>query len=403
VTPTVAALGATSFLTDVASEMVASVLPLYLTLGLGLPIGAIGVVDGLQQATVMAARPLGGIVADRTGRPKRVAVGGYGISAVARGGLAVGAVAGIVGWWIVVWALATDRVGKGIRTGPRDALISRSAPTGALAAAFGVHRCLDTAGALGGPLLALVLLGEDGRAFDAVLVTAALIGVAGLAVITLLVEDPQGRTAAEKPAAAIGAAHLVRRPAVGRLLAAAGVLGLGAVPDSMLSLAVITTTGLPLRWFPLLATATAATFVVLAVPLGHVADRVGHRRMLLGGHLLLVPVLGLVAASAASPAAPLPVPPTVVLVGFALALHGAHYAATDGVLAAMASARSAPEARSTVLSLASTANLGGRLAGAAIVGVLWHAVGLGTALGLAAGMCFLGVVAAARLLGDASP
>ncbi|MDY7104424.1 MAG: MFS transporter [Actinomycetota bacterium] len=415
------ALGATSFLTDVASEMVASILPLYLTLGLGLPVGAVGVVDGLGQATTMAVRPLGGLAADRTRRPKRVATGGYALSAAARTGLAAAAVTGMVGWWTIVTALVTDRVGKGVRTAPRDALISLSAAPARLATAFGLHRALDTAGALAGPLLAIVLLGPDGRAFDAVLVTSALVGIGGVAVISLVVRDRGGLPA---PTAATGTGatgttagattaeatttaatttgpgtapatirRRLREPGVRRLLGAAAVLGLTAIPDSLLFLAVVTTTDLPLRWFPLLPVASAATFVVLAVPLGRLADRLGRRTTLLGGHAALAVVTAAVALAATDGA------PTVALIAVALAVHGAHYAATDGVLAALASVTSPPQARSTVLSLTSTASVGGRLTGAAVVGLLWHAVGLGTALWLASGSSLVAVVIAARLLG----
>ena len=153
VSANVVALGMVSLVTDVSSEMVTAVLPLYLVLGLGLNPLQFGLLDGLYAGATALVRVLGGHLADRWRRLKAVAGFGYGLSAVCKLGLvAAGSSVAAIG---VV--LAADRTGKGLRTGPRDALISLSSEPGTLGRSFGVHRALDTVGAFLGPLVAMAV------------------------------------------------------------------------------------------------------------------------------------------------------------------------------------------------------------------------------------------------------
>src|SRR4051794_12572358 len=148
ISPTVWALGFTSMLTDVSSEMVASVLPMYLVLQLGISPVAFGVIDGLYQGIAALVRIAGGVLADRSRRYKELAAVGYGLSAACRLLiLAAGAA-----WTTIAGVVAIDRIGKGLRTAPRDALISLRSRSEDLATAFGVHRALDAAGAFIGPV-----------------------------------------------------------------------------------------------------------------------------------------------------------------------------------------------------------------------------------------------------------
>ena len=146
-------LGVVSFFTDISSEMVATILPLYLVYTLGFTPLQFGVVDGLQQGAAALVRVAGGFAADRTRRHKEVAWVGYAISAFSRLGLLVAQSVSALGALVFL-----DRTGKGIRTAPRDALISLSSERDELGTAFGVHRALDTAGAMLGPLIAFNLL-----------------------------------------------------------------------------------------------------------------------------------------------------------------------------------------------------------------------------------------------------
>src|SRR5262249_53861107 len=153
VAPNVAWLGVTSMITDVSSEMVASVLPLYLTARLGFTALQFGAADGLLQVATACMALVGALVADRWRRYRELAGSGYALSAASRLGLL-----SATGWFPTLGWLGADRIGKGVRTGPRDALISLSAPRGRLGEAFGLHRALDTVGALIGPLGAVALL-----------------------------------------------------------------------------------------------------------------------------------------------------------------------------------------------------------------------------------------------------
>src|SRR4051812_24626865 len=176
-------------LTDVSSEMVAAVLPLYLTAQVGLSVFAYGFVDGLYQGVSALVRMAGGYAGDRNGHPKWIAVLGYGLSAVSRIALlpahGLAAITGVI---------TGDRLGKGLRTAPRDALIAEASDPKMLGRAFGVHRTLDTIGAALGPLAAFALLALVPGSYDSVFVTSFVFALIGLAVLVLFV--PNLRTGA---------------------------------------------------------------------------------------------------------------------------------------------------------------------------------------------------------------
>jgi hypothetical protein len=186
VSRTVWGLGFTSFFTDISSEMVSSVLPIYLVLHLRLNPVAFGVVDGLYQGIGALVRVASAFVADRWHSYKAVAAAGYAISAACKLGLL--AVGGL--WTALAAVIAVDRTGKGIRTAPRDALISLSSPRRDLARAFGAHRALDAGGAMLGPLASFVLLMWLPGAFDMVFVVSFCTAMIGLGVILCFVENP---------------------------------------------------------------------------------------------------------------------------------------------------------------------------------------------------------------------
>jgi len=153
VSSVVITLGIVSMLTDVSSESVAAILPLYITSAMGLSTIAYGFIDGLYQGVSAFVRIGGGWVADRADRPKWVAFAGYGLSAIAKVWLLLAS-----GFAAIAAVVAVDRIGKGIRTAPRDALITASSAPANLGHSFGVHRMLDTIGAAVGPLLAFLVL-----------------------------------------------------------------------------------------------------------------------------------------------------------------------------------------------------------------------------------------------------
>jgi MFS family permease len=381
VSGTVVLLGLTSLFTDVSSEMVAAVLPLFATTQLALSPLAYGVVDGLYQGVSALVRVAGGFVADRSRRPKAVATLGYGLSAVSKlGMLAVGSGAALTS------AVAADRIGKGIRTAPRDALIAASSDQRMLGRAYGAHRALDTAGALTGPLLAFVILAAIPGGFDTVFLVSFAAALVGLAILVLLVPDLRPPKAAQHPSLR-ALAGLVRQPPVRRLLAAAALLSLVTVGDGFLYLALQRREEFAVAYFPLLFVGTAVTYLALAVPLGRLADRFGRLRVFLAGHVLLATAY-LLAGGAVSGAA---------TVFACLACLGAYYAATDGVLAA-ATAGVVPERlRASGLALAQTTVATGRLLAALAFGAAWTWVGrdlalLGFTVALLAGLSISSVL-----------
>jgi len=175
VSRTVLLLGVTSMLTDISSEMVTTILPLYLVYSLGMSPLQFGVIDGIQQGASSLVRVFGGFFADRRGRYKEVAVVGYGLSAFTRIALLVAGRS----WSLIGGVIFLDRTGKGIRTAPRDALISLSTPEEDLGTAFGVHRALDTAGAMIGPVIAFAVLYAAPHGFHSIFVLSFCFALVG--------------------------------------------------------------------------------------------------------------------------------------------------------------------------------------------------------------------------------
>ncbi|MFI8288542.1 MFS transporter [Streptomyces sp. NPDC085614] len=433
VPPTVLALGTVSLITDVSTEMVTAVLPLYLVIGLGLSPLGFGVLDGLQNGVSALVQLTGGHLADRVRNHKLIAGIGYGLSALGKPLLLVHNL-GALGA-----ALTLDRTGKGLRTAPRDAMISLSAPPERQGRVFGVHRAMDTTGALLGPVLAFLILGVAAGGYDAVFAVSGCVAALGVLVLVLFVPGRQGRAAAgpapggseaggpdaappagdtagtarvpaartaeDPPAAEAGATEadaavpapprpdlraalgLLRGRRLRSLFVCAVLLGLTTVSDAFLYLLVQRRTGIGEQWFPLLPLGTAAVFLLLAMPLGRLSDRIGRRTVFLTGHagLLLAYALLLWAPST-------PFVPYLVLL-----LHGAFYAATDGVLPAAVAATVPEGLRASGLALVGTGQALARFSCSLAFGAAWAAWGDGPALAAAA----LGLVCCATVAGAA--
>ncbi len=351
-------LGFTSLFTDISSEMVASILPAYLVLELGLSPMAFGAIDGLYQGVGSLVRWLGGVAGDRTRRHKELAAAGYALSACCRIGLLF-----VGGAWNAVMALvAIDRVAKGFRTAPRDALISLSTHQSHLATAFGVHRALDATGALLGPLVAFAVLAASPRAFDQVFVISFSFALVGLAVILLFVENPAVEvtqpTGQRARAGLLAPLHDVQ---FRRTLITACVLALATISDAFVYLLLQRHAKFGAPVFPLLAAATAVSYVVLALPAGRIADRVGRGTVFIAGHVALLGVYAMLWQTDAG----------VFSAGVCVVLLGSYYAMTDGVLAAAASAVLAAPVRGTGLALLGTAVSLSRLTGSLLFGWVW--------------------------------
>jgi MFS family permease len=380
---TVVLLGVTSLLTDISAEMVATVLPLYLVYVAGLTPLQFGLIDGVYRGAAALVGLASGYAADRRRRHKEIAAVGYGLSAACKLALVgVGGAVGAIGAIVML-----DRIGKGIRTAPRDALISLSSSRAGLGTAFGVHRAMDTTGAMLGPLIAFGLLALAPLAFESVFLVSFCFALAGLGVIALLVPSRAVPAASAPTPSFRGAARLLVIPRFGGLVVAAVLLGVATISDAFLYLALQRHLDLPPTAFPLLFVGASLVYMLLAVPLGRLADRVGRGRVFLAGNALLLPVY----ASLLVPSAGLP---TLVL---ALGLVGASYAATDGVLAALGSAALPDEVRASGLAVLTTATNLARFAASLAFGALWTFAGLQTAV-LACGVALTGAIVASGLL-----
>ncbi|MCX4574591.1 MFS transporter [Streptomyces sp. NBC_01571] len=425
VAPTVLALGTVSLITDVSSEMVTAVLPLYLVAGLGLSPLGFGLLDGIYNGFSALVRLVGGHLADRGGgRHKWVAGFGYGLSAACKPLLLLAHSLTPIGL-----VLAADRTGKGLRTAPRDALISLSSTPATRGRAFGVHRAMDTAGALLGPLVAFLILRATVDGYDAVFTVSFCVAVVGVLVLVLFVpgdtrtkagarpprsteatrpagsaeatqsahsrettefeppptgENPAGTTA---PPTLRAALSLLATPAVRRISLCSLLLGLATVSDAFVFLLLQRRLGVPDRWFALLPLGTAAAFLLLAVPLGRLADRIGSRRLFLAGHGALLLVYALLLSAWHGTALPYVV----------LLLHGGFYAATDGVLMAAASESVPEELRSSGLALVQTGQALARFVCSLGFGAAWTAWGDRTALTGSAVLLALGVLVSLAL------
>jgi MFS family permease len=369
VSPVVWSLGFTSLLTDISSEMVSSILPMYLVLHLRLSPLAFGVVDGLYQGVAALLRVLAGFIGDRWKQHKTVAAAGYALSAVCK----LGIVAAGNTWGAIAAVVALDRTGKGIRTAPRDALITASTARPDLAKAFGVHRALDAAGAMLGPLVAFLILAAMPEAFDVIFIASFGIAVLGVAVITLFVHAPASTpdgAATPRAVSLAGAAGLLRGAHFRGLFVAATLLGVATMSDAFVFIVLQQRVGFSATLFPLLFVGVSLVNFVIAIPGGGLADRTGRLRVFLGGHALLLIVY-----------ATLLLPDIgVAHVAVCLVLLGGYYAATDGVLAAMTGAAVPSHLCGSGLALIATGANAARLAASVIFGWIWTVRGLEAAL-----------------------
>ncbi|GAB3957169.1 MFS transporter [Micromonospora vulcania] len=358
----VVALGTVSLITDVSAEMVAAVLPLYLVLGLQLSPVAFGVLDGVHAGATALLRVVGGFVADRFRRRKLVAGVGYALSAVAKLGLLLaGRSVPVIGA-----VIAVDRLGKGVRTAPRDALITLSTPPESLGRAFGVHRAMDSFGAFLGPLAALAVLLAVGQSYDAVFVTSFCIAALAVVILVLFVrERPEGGPpdTPDGPKVSVREAlGLLRDRPARRLVLAAALLGLATIGDGFVYLLLQRREDLGLRWFPLLAVGTSLAYLVLAALLGVLADRVGRLPVVIGGYL----ALGATYLLLSGPVHGWPV------LALTLALYGGFYAATDGVLIALAGPVLPARVRTTGIALVQSGQAMAYLVSSVLFGLAWQ-------------------------------
>jgi MFS family permease len=351
-------LGFVSMLMDISSEMIHSLLPLFLVGTLGVSMLAVGIIEGLAEATALISKVFSGALSDYLGKRKALAVLGYAMGALTK---PVFAMASGVG--AVVAARFIDRVGKGIRGAPRDALLADITHPSIRGAAFGLRQSLDTVGAFAGPLLATGLMLAWANDFRAVFWVAVIPGV--LAVLLLLVgfREPEH----ERPR---GAVNPIRREALARLGRRYWwVVGVGAVftlarfSEAFLVLRAAQL-GVQVAWVPLVMVAMNLVYAASAYPFGKLSDTVSHGRLLAAGLIVLI-ASDLVLASASS----------LVGLGLGVALWGVHMGMTQGLLAAMVADTAPDDLRGTAYGFFNLFSGLALLASSVIAGVLWDAMG----------------------------
>ncbi len=351
-------LGGVSLLMDVSSEMIHSLLPLFLVGVLGASVTTVGMIEGVAEATALVVKVFSGSLSDWLGRRKGLALLGYGLGAVTK---PVFALAPGAGW--VVAARFADRVGKGIRGAPRDALVADLAPAGLRGAAFGLRQALDSVGALLGPLLAAGLMVAWAGDFRAVFWVACIPAVACVLLLAMGVQEP------DRPATAarldpIHRDALRRLPAAYRIVVSLGVVvTLARFSEAFLVLRA-QSGGWPVALVPLVMVAMNAVYAGTAYPFGALADRMSHRT-LLGASLAVLALADAVLALATRPWA--------VLVG--VALWGIHMGLSQGLLSAMVANTAPAELRGTAFGLFNLACGVAMLAASTLAGVVWDVWG----------------------------
>jgi len=359
VPPSIWVLGFVSMLMDISSEMIHALLPIYLVTVLGASMVTVGVIEGIAEAAASITKIFSGALSDWLGKRKWLAAIGYGLAALTR---PVFPLAPTVGW--LVAARFVDRIGKGIRGAPRDALVADLSPPELRGASFGLRQSLDTIGAFLGPLLAIALMWWTADNFKTVFWFAVIPALLALALIVFAVREPERPPALRAVRNPISPAEISNLGAAyWWVVAVATVFTLARFSEAFLVLRA-QNVGLPIALVPAVLVAMNVAYTVAAYPAGVVSDRIGRTAVLAAGIVVLIAadlVLALV--------------PTVGGVALGVVLWGLHMGLTQGLLAALVADTAPAELRGTAYGFFNL--LGGiaMLAASVIAGSLWDSAG----------------------------
>jgi MFS family permease len=352
-------LGFVSLFMDVSSELIHSLLPVFMVSSLGATAFAVGIVEGIAESTALIVKVFSGTISDYFGKRKGLAVLGYGLGAISK---PLFALALSVNW--VLAARFMDRIGKGIRGAPRDALVADLAPPEIRGAAFGLRQSLDTVGAFLGPLLAIGLMLLWAGDFRTVFWFAVIPAAIAVLLLVFGVEEPEPRAAGRPAFAAIGwhSARELER-AFWLVVLFGAVFTLARFSEAFLILRA-QQQGLPDSFAPLVLVIMNVVYAAAAYPIGRLADRMSHLKLLAAGLVLLV-AADLVLALAQGLAA----------VAAGVALWGLHMGLTQGVLATMVAATAPAHLRGTAFGIFNLACGVAMLIASALAGLLWDTLG----------------------------
>ena len=353
-------LGFVSMLMDISSEMIHGLLPLYLTVSLGASALVVGVIEGLAEATALIVKVFSGTLSDRWRKRKAITAFGYGLAAFSKPLFALAS-----GPLLVFFARFLDRIGKGIRGAPRDALIADLTPQEIRGAAFGLRQSLDTIGAFAGPLLAMALMlawNDDFRAVFWVAVIPAMLSFLLVAFVVREPDAPPEGVKAEKVSLDRATLRKLGHAFWG-VTAAATAMALARFSEAFLILRG-SNLGMEIAYAPLVLVGMNVVYAVTAYPVGRLADRMSPRKLLFIGIAFLV-AADVVLAMASN----------LTMLGAGTALWGLHMGFTQGVFAAMVAKGSPAALRGTAFGVFNLASGIAMLVASALAGALWQFVG----------------------------
>jgi len=354
-------LGFVSLLMDVSSETIHAILPIYLVTAFAAPAVAVGVIEGIAEATASITKVFSGALSDWLGKRKFLAALGYGLAAFTK---PVFPLADSIGWLVV--ARFVDRIGKGIRGAPRDALVADIAPPEVRGASYGLRQALDTVGAFLGPLIAVVLMWLTADNFTFVFWIAVIPAFASFALIAFAVREPDRPAELRRVRAPLSRAELSRLgPAYWLVVAVAAVFTLARFSEAFLILRALSV-GLPIWLAPVVMVVMNVVYALAAYPAGALSDRVDRVTLLVVGLGLLIAadlVLGLV--------------PTIAGVGIGVVFWGLHMGFTQGLLATLVADAAPAELRGTAFGVFNLVAGGMLLFASVIAGGIWDIVGPG--------------------------
>jgi MFS family permease len=348
-------LGVVSLLMDVSSEVVASLLPLYLTQQLMISVAAVGLLEGVAVATASATKIVAGALSDRWRNRKWMAVLGYGLSAASRPLFPIAD--SLVG---ITIARMLDRVGKGIRGAPRDALVADMSPADARGASFGVRKSLDTVGGFLGPLLAIASVAAFNGDVTRVLWIAAIPALLAVAVLAIGVREPEEHSTRKVVPVPTAREMVLLTRAMWTAIGITSLLTLARFSEAFLVLRAADS-GIPVQWVPLILVGLHAAYGVTSYPAGAWSDRVGRRRVLVAGAIVLVGAHLTLAAGA-----------TPLHVWIGVGLWGVHMGLTQGVLSSLLTDVTPAHLRGSAFGVASFISGIVMFAGNAASGAIWH-------------------------------
>ena len=367
--PAIWVLGFVSLLMDISSEMIHSLLPMFLVSSLGASVATVGLIEGFAEATALIVKVFSGALSDYLGNRKWLAVAGYALGALSKPLFAIASSAGLV-----LTARLVDRVGKGIRGAPRDALVADIAPLKLRGAAFGLRQSLDTVGAFVGPLVAVGLMLLWANDFRRVFWLAVVPGVLAVLLLVCGIKEPskQGNPARTNPIRMENLKKLSRP--YWWVVAIGAMFTLARFSEAFLVLRAMQG-GMQLALIPLVMVAMNLVYALSAYPFGKLADTMRHKTLLMAGLGILI-AADLVLAYGSHW--------TTVLLG--VTLWGLHMGLTQGLLATMVASTAPADLMGTAFGFFNLLSGVAMLIASTVAGLLWD--GFGAAATFYAGACF---------------